>query len=48
MSLSAPKLTKGTGLPRRGKYNDRVFSQVREQLRKQKKRKNVEEIIREA
>ena len=42
------KVQRGSGLPKRGKYNDRVFSQVREQLRKQKKRKTNEEIITEA
>ena len=39
---------KGSGIPKKGKWNDRVYSQVRDQVMKRSKQKRVEDIITEA
>ena len=39
---------KGTGIPKKGKWNDRVYSQVRESVMKRSKQQRVEDIITEA
>ena len=39
---------KGSGIPKKGKWNDRVYSQVRESVMKRSKQQRVEDIITEA
>ena len=39
---------KGNGIPKKGKWDDRVYSQVRESVIKRTKQQRVEDIITEA